>query len=112
MLGPGEQGRLKRRKAGESNYKIECVKEESAILLTNLRVAISDATVKRAGPALGFGSFARTSQPLSIVKINALLCSPSAHFVILVPSVNISILLCMLQYPRTATYRIELPRKH
>lgn len=77
----------------------------------NLRVAISEAIVRRAGPALGFGSFAKTSQPLSIVKINALLCRPSVHFVTLVPSVSISILL-YCKFLRIATHKIGLPRKH
>lgn len=53
--------------------------------LTISRVAASEAIVKWAGPALGFGSFAKTSDSLSIVKMKDLLCKPSAHFVNLVP---------------------------
>lgn len=60
-------------------------KETEIDCLTSSRVATSEATVKCAGPALGLGSFAKTSDPLSIVKMNALLCNPSEHFVTLVP---------------------------
>lgn len=41
--------------------------------------------MKWEGPAFGFGSLAKISAPLSIVKINALLRKPSEHFRILVP---------------------------
>lgn len=68
--------------------------------------------MKRAAPALGFGSFAKTSQPLSIVKINALLCNPSAHFVTLVPGVDISIRYVAGQEGYLVTHMVELPRKH
>jgi hypothetical protein len=49
-------------------------------LLTKFRVATSDAVVKNADPAFGLGIFARTSAPLSIVIMNALLNWPSMHF--------------------------------
>ena len=53
---------------------------------TNARVATSEAIVWNGEPALGLGIFARTSIPLSIVSMNALLNWPSMHFKTLVPT--------------------------
>lgn len=41
--------------------------------LTNVRVATSDAVVQCVDPAAGQGSLATTSDPLSMVMMNALL---------------------------------------
>lgn len=51
-------------------------------------MATSDAVVKNAGPALGLGSFTKTSLLLSIVKSNALLNCPSTHFSTFTPAVD------------------------